>query len=52
MNRGRLRQVVLGVIAADFPLIYVGAVTFDSAALAAAALAVMAAAIAVAALAY
>ena len=52
MNRGRLRQVVMGVIAADFPLLYVGAVTLDSAELAAAALAVMAAAIAVAARVY
>ena len=52
MNRNRIRQVVLGVMAADFPLLYVGAVTLESTVMTLAALAVMGAAVAVVALVY
>ena len=48
MSRDRVRQVVMWVIAADFPLLYVGGVTLESTAAAMAALVVMGAAAAVA----
>lgn len=30
MNKNRLRQITLWVIAADFPVLYLGAVTLES----------------------
>ena len=48
----RAKQMALGVMAADFPLLYVGAVTLEDAVVSAAALVVMAVAAAVAALVY
>ena len=50
--RERAKQVALGVMAADFPLLYVGAVTLEDAVVSAVALAVMAVAAAVAAIVY
>ena len=52
MIKARLRQVVLWVIAADFPVLYIGAVTVESTATSIAALVVLAVAAAVAALVY
>ena len=52
MIRARLRQVVLWVIAVDFPVLYVGAVTVESTATAIAALLALTVAAAVAALVY
>ena len=50
--RDKAKQIALGVMAADLPLLYVGAVTLEDAVVSAAALVVMAAAAAVAALVY
>ncbi len=52
MLRDKAKQIALGVMAADFPLLYVGAVTLEDAAVSVAALLVMAVAAAVAALVY
>ena len=52
MNRRILRQTAMWVMAADFPVLYVGAVTVESAVLTATALAVMVAGALVAALVY
>ena len=52
MDRQRLRQVVLWVMAADFPLLYLGAVTLESTAMTVGTLAVMGVAGAIAALVY
>jgi hypothetical protein len=49
MNRERAKQIALGVMAADFPLLYVGAVTLENAAVSVAALVIMAFAAVVAA---
>ena len=50
--REKAKQIALGVMAADFPLLYVGAVTLEDAVVSAAALVIMGAAAAVAALVY
>lgn len=52
IDRGKARQIVLWVIALDFPLMYVGAVSLGNDAMTLAALAVMGAAAAVAAVVY
>lgn len=52
MNKDKLKQVALGVIAADFPLIYVGAVTLENAMITILALVIMGAAAALAAVVY
>ena len=52
INKHRLRQISWWVIAADFPLLYTGAVTLESTAVAVASLVVMGVAAAVAALVY
>ena len=48
VDRKRIRQIVLWVIAADFPLMYVGAVSLENGPMTLATLAVMAAAAAAA----
>ncbi len=50
--REKAKQIALGVMAADFPLLYAGAVTLEDAVVSVAALVVMAAAATVAALVY
>ena len=50
--REKAKQIALGLMAADFPLLYVGAVTLEDAVVSVAALVVMAAAATVAALVY
>ena len=52
VDRKRIRQIVLWVIAADFPLMYVGAVSLENGPMTLATLAVMGVAAAVAALVY
>jgi len=52
IDRKRMRRIVLWVIAADFPLLYVGAVSLGNDAMTLAAVAVMGAAAAVAAAVY
>ena len=52
IDRKRARQIVLWVIAADFPLMYVGAVSLENGPMTVATLAVMAAAAVVAAVVY
>jgi len=52
MSKKGLRQAVMWVIAADFPVLFVGAVTIESAVLTVAALVVLGAAAVVAALVY
>lgn len=52
MNKQKLRQIVLWVIAADFPLLYVGAVSLENVVMTVAALAVMGVAVTVAAAVY
>ena len=52
MSRNRIRQVALGVMAVDFPALYLGAVSLESTIMTFAALAVMGAAVAVVALVY
>ena len=52
MNKQKLRQIVLWVVAADFPLLYVGAVSLENAVMTVAALAVMGVAVTVAAVVY
>lgn len=52
MNKQKLRQIVLWVMAADFPLLYVGAVSLENAVMTVAALAVMGVAVTVAAVVY
>ncbi len=52
MNKDKLKQVVLGVIAIDFPLIYVGAVTLENAVVTTLGLIIMGAAAVVAAVVY
>ncbi len=52
MDKNRVRQVVLGVIAADFPLMYLGAITLENSALTIAALAIMGVTAALAAVVY
>ena len=52
MNKKKLRQVILWTMAADFPLLYVGAVSLENAVMTGATLAVMAVAVAVAAVVY
>ena len=42
--KSKVQQIALWVMAADFPLLYLGAVTFENMALTAAALVIMAAA--------
>ena len=52
MSRQRLRELVVWVMAADFPLLYLSAITPGSASTTIATLAVMGAAVVVAALVY
>ncbi len=52
MNKRKLRQIVLWSMAADFPLLYVGAVSLENAVMTVAALAVMGVAVTVAAVVY
>ncbi len=52
MNKQKLRQIVLWGFAADFPLLYVGAVSLENAVMTVAALAVMGVAVTVAAVVY
>ncbi len=52
MNKATLRQIVLGVMAADFPMLYLGAVTFESAVVSISALVIMGVAAAVVAVVY
>ena len=52
MNKQKLRQIVLWSMAADFPLLYVGAVSLENAIVTVAALAVMGVAVTVAAFVY
>ena len=52
MNKQKLRQIVLWVMAADFPLLYVGAVSLENAVMTVAALAVMGVAVTVAGVVY
>ena len=52
MARDRVRQYVLWVIAADYPLLYLGAITLESSPVTTATLAVLALAAAIAAWAY
>ena len=52
MNKQKLRQIVLWGMAADFPVLYVGAVSLENAIVTAAALAVMGVAVIVAAFVY
>ena len=52
MNKQKLRQIVLWSMAADFPVLYVGAVSLENAIVTVAALAVMGVAVTVAALVY
>ena len=51
-DKAKLKQVVLWVMAADFPLMYIGAVSLENAVFTAVTLAVMAVAVAVAVYAY
>ena len=51
-DKAKLKQVVLWVMAADFPLLYLGAVSLENAVFTAVTLAVMAVAVAVAVYAY
>ncbi len=51
-SKTKLRQAVLWVMAADFPLLYIGAVSLENAVFTAATLVVMAVAVAVAVYAY
>ena len=51
-DKVKLRQAVLWVMAADFPLLYIGAVSLENAVFTAVTLAVMAVAVAVAVYAY
>lgn len=51
-DKAKLKQVVLWVMAADFPLLYIGAVSLENAVFTAVTLAVMAVAVAVAVYAY
>ena len=51
-DKAKLRQAVLWVMAADFPLLYIGAVSLENAVFTAVTLAVMAVAVAVAVYAY
>lgn len=44
ITKSKVQQIALWVMAADFPLLFLGAVTFDNAALTIVALVVMAAA--------
>ena len=44
LSKSKVQQIALWVMAADFPLLYLGAITFESVPLTAAALVVMAAA--------
>ena len=52
MNRERAKQIALGVMATDFPLLYVGAITLEDATVSIVGLVVMGIAAAVAALVY
>lgn len=52
MNKQKLRQIVLWSMAADFPLLYVGAVSLENAVITVVALAVMGVTVAVAAFVY
>ena len=52
MNRQRLRQIVLWVVAADFPALYLSSVTYGSTPATVAALVVLGAAAALAAVVY
>ena len=52
MNKQKLRQMVLWCMAADFPVLYVGAVSLENAIVTVAALAVMGVAVTVAAFVY
>jgi hypothetical protein len=52
MNKQKLRQIVLWSMAADFPVLYVGAVSLENAIVTVAALAVMGVAVTVAAFVY
>ena len=52
MSKQKLRQIVLWSMAADFPLLYVGAVSLENAIVTVAALAVMGVAVTVAAFVY
>ena len=52
MGRHKVRQYVLWLVAADFPLLYIGAVTIEDATLSVATLVVLAVASALAAWAY
>ncbi len=51
-DKAKLKQVVLWAMAADFPLLYIGAVSLENAVFTAVTLAVMAVAVAVAVYAY
>ncbi len=51
-DKAKLKQVVLWVMAADFPLLYIGAVSLENAVFTTVTLAVMAVAVAVAVYAY
>ena len=51
-DKAKLKQAVLWVMAADFPLLYIGAVSLENAVFTAATLVVMAVAVAVAVYAY
>ena len=51
-DKAKLKQVVLWVMAADFPLLYIGAVSLENAVFTVATLVVMAVAVAVAVYAY
>ena len=52
MNKQKLRQIVLWSMAADFPVLYIGAVSLENAIVTVAALAVMGVAVTVAAFVY
>ncbi len=52
IDRKKARQIVLWVMAVDFPLLYVGAVSLENGPMTVATIAVMAAAAAVAAIVY
>jgi hypothetical protein len=52
MYQQRAKQIALGIMAADFPLLYVGAVRWEDATVSVVALVVMAVAAAVAAVVY
>ena len=51
-NKAKLKQVVLWVMAADFPLLYIGVVSLENAVFTTVTLAVMVVAVAVAVYAY